>query len=186
MKKILIVIDMQTDFISGQLGTKEAQGIIPNVVNKIKEYHKNGHIVLSTQDTHYENYLETQEGELLPIPHCIEGTTGWNIVTEVQQELDKMPELSEYVRKTTFGYAELGSVISNLLRCDDYEVELVGVCTDICVVANALIIKTHCPEIKVFVDASCCAGTSIENHRHALATMKSCQVHVINEKNYND
>lgn len=163
MKKTLIVVDMQNDFIDGSLGTKEAQAIVENVKKKIVQYKDAGDEIIFTRDTHQKNYLETNEGRHLPVEHCIEGTEGWKIAEGLE-----VPE-AIYINKPSFGY----------LNWKDYqleEVEIVGLCTDICVVSNALIIKALYPEIKVSVDASCCAGVTPESHEAALTTMKMCQV----------
>lgn len=168
MRKTLIVVDMQKDFIDGALGTKEAVSIVENVKRKIAEYQANGDEIIFTRDTHQRDYLSTNEGKYLPVPHCIEGTEGWNLWEGLEVE-DAI-----YVNKPTFGY----------LNWADYkfeEVELVGLCTDICVVSNALILKAVYPEIKVTVDAACCAGVTPESHAAALTTMKMCQVEVIGE-----
>lgn len=165
MKKTLIVIDMQNDFIDGSLGTKEAETIVDNVRKKIEEYKENGHQIIFTRDTHHEDYLNTNEGKHLPVVHCIEGTHGW----EITKRLDTKGSI--IIDKPSFGY----------INWKDYsfeEVELVGLCTDICVVSNALIIKASFPEIKVSVDAGCCAGVTVESHEAALLTMKMCQVEV--------
>lgn len=166
MKKTLIVIDMQNDFIDGSLGTKEAEAIVENVKKKIAQYQKNGDEIIFTRDTHQPDYLKTNEGRHLPVEHCIEGTQGWKIADGLEVE-DAI-----YIDKPSFGY----------LNWKDYhleEVELVGLCTDICVVSNALIIKAAYPEINVRVDAGCCAGVTPESHQAALTTMKMCQVEVI-------
>lgn len=168
MKKTLIVIDMQKDFIDGALGTDEALAIVENVKQKIAEYQNRGDEIIFTRDTHQPDYLNTNEGKYLPVKHCIEGTEGWDIWEGL--------EVSDaiYINKPTFGY----------LDWKDYnleEVELVGLCTDICVVSNALILKAVYPEIKVCVDARCCAGVTPESHRAALTTMKMCQVEIIGE-----
>lgn len=169
MKKTLIVVDMQNDFIDGALGTKEAQAIVPNVKKKIEEYKVRGDDVVFTRDTHFTNYLETNEGKHLPVEHCIEGTNGWQIRDELFTE--PMP----IVDKLTFGNLNWKSFF------DFEEVELVGLCTDICVVSNALILKAMYPEINITVDASCCAGVTPESHQAALTTMKMCQINVIGE-----
>ena len=169
MKKTLIVIDMQNDFIDGALGTKEAQAIVPNVKKKIEEYKARGDGVVFTRDTHFANYLETNEGKHLPVEHCIEGTHGWQIRDELFTE--PMP----IVDKLTFGNLNWKSFF------DFEEVELIGLCTDICVVSNALILKAMYPEINITVDASCCAGVTPESHKAALTTMKMCQINVIGE-----
>lgn len=168
MKKVLIVVDMQNDFVSGSLGTPEAQGIVENIKNKISEYHKNGDRIIFTKDTHYDNYLETQEGRYLPVKHCIYGTEGWEIAAGL--ETDGCSQ----VHKPTFGYE--GWKKEDLGMFD--EIELVGVCTDICVVTNALLLKTFYPEMKITVDAGCCAGTTPEKHRSALEVMQSCQINM--------
>ena len=168
MKKTLIEVDMQKDFVDGALGSKEAVAIVDNVKAKIAEYRKNGDQIIFTRDTHQTDYMSTNEGKYLPVEHCIEGTEGWEIIPEL--------EVADAVviNKPTFGY----------LNWKDYsfeEVELIGLCTDICVVSNALIIKAQFPEIKVSVDASCCAGVTPESHAAALTTMKMCQVEVAGE-----
>lgn len=165
MKKTLIVVDMQNDFIDGALGTKEALGIVENVKKKITQYVDNGDEVIFTRDTHQENYLETNEGKHLPVEHCIEGTNGWAIADGL--EVDN----AIYINKKSFGFTDWREY--NL-----EEVELVGLCTDICVVSNALIIKALYPEIKVSVDSKCCAGVTPQSHEAALTTMKMCQVEV--------
>lgn len=167
--KTLIVIDMQNDFIDGSLGTKEAQAIVPNVKKKIKEYKARGDRVIFTKDTHDNRYLKTNEGKYLPVEHCIKGTYGWDIADGLGNPGDKC------IEKTTFGY-------TNWWYYDDFEeIELVGLCTDICVVSNALILKATFPEINITVDASCCAGVTPESHQAALTTMKMCQINVIGE-----
>ena len=166
MKKTLIVIDMQNDFIDGSLGTAEAVNIVGNVASKIQEYKSRGDEIIFTRDTHHENYMETNEGKHLPVVHCIEGTKGW----EIREELDT--EGAKIINKPSFGY-------TGWKDFDFEEVELVGLCTDICVVSNALMIKAQFPEIKVSVDASCCAGVTPESHEAALKTMQMCQVEII-------
>lgn len=178
MRKTLIVVDMQNDFIDGALGTKEAVAIVPNVKRKIEAYIKNGDEIIFTRDTHHGNYLETSEGKNLPIVHCIEGTDGWKIHAELDvQEC-------EHIDKCSFGWdmwdVEYNSD-GNLVDRNFYEIEIVGLCTDICVVSNALILKALYPEIKITVDASCCAGVSPETHNAALTTMKCCQINIIGE-----
>ena len=171
MKKLLIVVDMQNDFITGALGSDMAQAIVPNVKLKIEEYRKNEEAVVFTRDTHGENYLETQEGKFLPAPHCIEGTNG-HLVTDAL-------ETNGYAvfDKKTFGSLELAKLSAQ----GGYdEIELCGLCTDICVVSNALILKAQLPETLITVDARCCAGVTEESHNAALLTMKMCQVNVIN------
>ena len=165
MKKTLIVVDMQNDFIDMALGTKEAVAIVPNVKKKIEEYIKNGDEVIFTRDTHHDDYLDTAEGKKLPVVHCIEGSKGWQIADGLYVEG------CEIVDKPNFGWP-------NWNKKSFEEVELIGLCTDICVVSNALIIKAQFPEIRVSVDSSCCAGVTPESHEAALTTMKFCQVDV--------
>ena len=167
--KTLIVIDMQNDFIDGALGTKEAQAIVPNVKKKIEEYESRGDEIIFTRDTHQSDYLETNEGKHLPVEHCIDGTYGWQISSELY--LNPRP----IVDKPTFGNLNWKTWF------DFEEIELVGLCTDICVVSNALILKAMYPEINITVDASCCAGVTPESHKAALTTMKMCQINVIGE-----
>ena len=156
---------MQNDFIDMALGTKEAVAIVPNVKKKIEEYIKNGDEVIFTRDTHHDDYLDTAEGKKLPVVHCIEGSKGWQIADGLYVEG------CEIVDKPNFGWP-------NWNKKSFEEVELIGLCTDICVVSNALVIKAQFPEIKVSVDSSCCAGVTPESHEAALTTMKFCQVDV--------
>lgn len=169
MKRTLIVIDMQNDFITGSLSTKEAQAIVPNVKKKIEEYKARGDEIIFTRDTHFKNYLETNEGKHLPVEHCIRNTHGWHISDNIGNGVGY-----EAIDKITFGY-------NGWDEYDFEEVELVGLCTDICVVSNALILKAQFPEINIIVDASCCAGVTPESHKAALTTMKMCQINVIGE-----
>lgn len=174
--KALIVVDMQNDFIYGSLSTPEAKRIVPNVVKKIEEYRKNDYYIIFTQDTHYSYYLNTQEGRKLPIEHCLLCTTGRKLIKEMKAKTYEIKR-----SKSTFGTDwDFINVILN--RCD--EIELIGVCTNICVISNALILKTQYPEIEITIDASCCAGTTPELHEAALKVMQSCQINVIeHEKN---
>ena len=167
--KTLIVVDMQNDFISGALGTPEAQAIVPNVKKKIEEYDAREDAIVFTRDTHFENYLETNEGKNLPVKHCVMDTNGWEIADGLEVPYGR------YINKPTFGWLGWKS-----LDFDD-DIEIVGLCTDICVVSNALILKAMFPEIKITVDASCCAGVTPETHKAALQTMKMCQINVIGE-----
>lgn len=171
MKKVLIVVDMQNDFVYGALGSEMAQAIVPNIKQKIAEYKEHGDVVIYTQDTHYDNYLNTNEGKHLPVVHCMFDEPGWCVV----DELEDMNCI--HVLKDTFGHTNWGFFIED----DVEEIELVGVCTSICVVSNALILKAIYPEANITVDASCCACVTPESHKHALETMKMCQVNVINE-----
>ena len=173
MKKVLVVIDMQNDFIDGALGTAEAVGIVDKVVKKIRNYPAD--CIYATRDTHGEDYLETSEGRYLPVKHCIKGTMGWEIRKEVAQT---MPQ-ALVIDKPTFGSEELVQRLLEESKGEEIEIELVGLCTDICVVTNALLLKTKLPETKIKVDAACCAGVTPESHEAALLTMKMCQVEVV-------
>ena len=169
MKRLLIVIDMQNDFITGTLGSPQAQMILPKVKAKIEHYKQNGDKVLFTRDTHYDNYLMTQEGKYLPVAHCIKGTEGHFIADELNTDG------CEIFDKPTFGSLALAKEVAT---SDFDEIELCGLCTDICVVSNALILKAQLPETLITVDAQCCAGVTEESHKAALVTMKMCQVNV--------
>ena len=173
MKHFLIVVDMQKDFVDGALGTKEAVAIVPNVVRKIEGF--DGEI-FATLDTHFDNYTETAEGKNLPVPHCIKGTDGRKLDKAVEAALDKRGYTP--VEKVTFGSADLPRMIELAADGDDFTLELVGLCTDICVVSNALLLKANFPEAEIRVDADCCAGVTPQLHEAALMTMKSCQITV--------
>ncbi len=173
MAKALIVIDMQNDFVTGTLGTKEAQEMLPRLVAKLEEnIDKKSVDVIFTQDTHKEDYLQTQEGKFLPVVHCIKGTEGWEIVSELQKFI---PAAKIVIEKKSFGSTRLPSLLKPY-----EEVEFVGVCTDICVISNALLLKAFYPEQLVSVDAACCAGTSPDAHQKALDVMKNCQCKIYN------
>ena len=172
MKKILVVIDMQNDFIDGALGTPEACAIVENVVAKIRSYPAD--CIYATRDTHEENYMETQEGRNLPVPHCIRGTDGWRMKAEIQ---DAMPE-AVILDKPTFGSIQLAELLKQENEKEELEIELAGLCTDICVVSNALLLKAMMPEIHISLDASCCAGVTPASHEAALTTMRMCQIDV--------
>ena len=176
-KKILIVVDMQKDFTTGALGSKEAAAIIDNVSTKVSNARANGEMVLFTQDTHADNYMQTEEGKNLPVPHCVKGTEGWLVETGLREDTDLTFE------KETFGSKELGKFLDNLVTTDeeDYVIELVGLCTDICVLSNAVVAKTAIPNAHIIVDAACCAGVTPESHDTALNAMKAIQVEVINQ-----
>ncbi|MBR3833301.1 MAG: cysteine hydrolase [Lachnospiraceae bacterium] len=174
MKKFLVVVDMQKDFVDGSLGTAEAVAIVPNVVKKINEF--DGDIFV-TYDTHFDNYMNTSEGKKLPVPHCIKGTDGWKLDANVAKALQGK-EYTE-VEKITFGSVDLPDLIFKAAGDEDFSIELVGLCTDICVVSNTLILKANYPEKSITVDASCCAGVTPESHNAALTTMKMCQINVI-------
>lgn len=173
MRKILVVVDMQNDFIDGSLGTHEAVAIVENVKDKIRSYDKND--IFVTMDTHAPNYLETQEGKNLPVEHCIKGTDGW----KVRPDIDELLQGAAVYEKPTFGSVKLAEDISKIAAAEDIEIELIGLCTDICVVSNALLLKANMPEVKVSVDPACCAGVTPESHEAALKTMQMCQVNVL-------
>ena len=168
MHKILVVIDMQNDFIDGALGTGEAQAMLPRLVAKLER--ETDAVLVFTQDTHGVDYLETQEGKNLPVPHCIKPEKGWEIAPSLKPFVE---QAAAVVEKPTFGSLELPKVIAGL---EPDAIELVGLCTDICVIANAMILKVAFPEVPVSVDASCCAGVTPQSHENALAAMKMCQV----------
>lgn len=167
MGKVLIVIDMQNDFVDGSLGTKEAVQIVPAVTDKVKSAIANNDGIIFTKDTHYSDYLDTAEGKNLPVKHCIKGSKGWEII----------PSLNEYahniIEKNTFGSTSLPEIVK------EYdEIELIGLCTDICVISNALLLKAYFPEKDICVDSSCCAGVTPESHNNALEAMKMCQIKI--------
>ena len=177
MSKLLVVVDMQNDFVDGALGSEEAKAIVPKVVQKIREW--DGKIIV-TLDTHGDNYMQTREGKKLPVPHCIEGTVGHQLNDRVNEELlkvitDEAEKVMSIVKKRTFG----STALPELLKGTDVDyIELVGLCTDICVVSNAMLLKAHYPEIDIVVDSSCCAGVTPASHEAALTTMKMCQIEV--------
>ncbi len=169
MQNILIVVDMQKDFIDGALGTAEAVAIVPKVEEKIKSFQGK---VIFTRDTHEENYMETQEGRKLPVPHCIRGTEGWEITSSLQKYVGEV-----CIDKPTFGSVELGMYLKKWNEEEPIEkITLIGLCTDICVISNAMIAKAVLPEIEIAVDASCCAGVTPQTHDNALEAMKMCQI----------
>lgn len=180
--KVLIVVDMQNDFITGSLGTPEAQAIVPNVKKKIEEAVENGDLIIYTRDTHFENYLDTNEGKKLPVKHCIEGTSGW----EIHEDLLPPEHYKNYwiEDKHTFGSNHIATRLilefhERLLTDEIFDIELVGLCTDICVVSNALVLKAWCYEWgEISVDATCCAGVTPMTHEAALKTMEMCQINV--------
>ena len=175
MQEILVVVDMQNDFVTGPLGTPEARTILPKVAEKVKNFPGR---VLFTRDTHEENYLESREGKALPVPHCIRGTRGWEICPELETLRKEEP-----VDKPTFGSTGLGEV---LRAADQYgekigKITLVGVCTDICVISNALLLRAFLPDAEIAVDPACCARVTPESHQTALRAMKACQITIENE-----
>lgn len=177
-EKILIVVDMQNDFIDGALGTKEAVQIVDRAAAKIQSFQGR---ILATLDTHGQNYLQTAEGKKLPVPHCIKGTKGWQLNKKIEQALSQ--KLCQIIEKPTFGSVALVEQIRTMLNHEasgwQGEIELIGLCTDICVVSNALLLKAHFPELPISVDASCCAGVTLQTHQAALETMKMCQIDVL-------
>lgn len=189
MTKLLLVIDMQNDFITGALGSEDAQRIVPNVLNKIKNFVKtvpseNGKIIF-TRDTHYEDtYLSSMEGQKLPVVHCIAGTEGWALENSINEEIFNIfEEYDTFIfNKETFGLYDWVSMLGNHanINFNDVEsIEIVGLCTDICVISNAMILKSLFPEIPIIVDSSCCAGVTPESHNNALAAMKMCHIDII-------
>ena len=174
MRKLLVVVDMQNDFIDGSLGTPEAQAIVEAVLNKIEAYQEGD--VFATRDTHPENYMETQEGKFLPVEHCIKGTRGWQLREEVDYDLEL--KRAYVYDKPTFGSVKLAEAIRMIAEEEkgQIEVELIGLCTDICVISNALLLKAYMPEVKISVDSACCAGVTPAKHEAALETMRSCQI----------
>lgn len=174
MNKILVVVDIQKDFVDGALGTNEAMAIIKNACNKIEAF--NGDIFV-TMDTHTQDYMNTAEGKKLPVPHCIKGTPGWELNTEIKKALASKQHT--IIEKNTFGSEKLASLIKEKYDDKELSVELIGICTDICVISNALTIKAHNPECEITVDSSCCAGVTPEAHNAAVEVMKSCLINVL-------
>ncbi len=170
MKRLLVVVDMQKDFIDGSLGTAEARAIVEAVKEKILAYERAGDEVIFTMDTHFDDYLQTQEGRKLPVKHCVKGSDGWKL----HEELDGFQ--GKRFEKNTFGSPECGQYVA---RGGYSAVELVGLCTDICVISNAMVIKAMSPEVPVAVDSRCCAGVTPESHKNALEAMKMCQIEVV-------
>ena len=182
--EVLLVIDMQKDFVDQALGTAEAVEIVPAVVAKINEYKERGAVIIATRDTHEESYMDTQEGANLPVVHCVKDTDGWLLNTDVAAALEGYDKFS-YIDKPTFGSTDLVKVMGEYVKQygePNVKVEIIGLCTDICVVSNALIEKAFYPEMPIILDAKCCAGVSVETHNAALATMKCCQIGVYNEE----
>ena len=170
MRDVLIVVDMQKDFIDGALGTAEAVAIVPKVVEKVRTFQGD---ILFTRDTHFENYMDTQEGKNLPVPHCIRGTEGWQICKELQPFAEAAPVMD----KVTFGAMELGTVLQDMhAEGAISSIMFVGLCTDICVISNAILMKAFFPEVPVSVTADCCAGVTPQSHENALEAMKMCHI----------
>lgn len=173
MRNVLIVVDMQKDFIDGALGTPEAQEAVSSVIQKMKSYQKQD--IYATQDTHGKNYLETAEGKKLPVVHCVKGEEGWRLHPDIEAGV----EPSHIIEKPAFGSMALMEFLREENEREPLEIELVGLCTDICVVSNALLLKAAMPEVPIRVDASCCAGVTPESHKAALVTMEMCQIEVV-------
>ena len=167
--KYLIVVDMQKDFINGSLGSKLAEKIVPDVVEKVKNFDGK---VIYTRDTHFADYMQTQEGKKLPVPHSINDTDGWQICDELKDYAN------DVVDKITFGSVDLPGILKDYGNEID-EIELCGLCTDICVISNAMILKASFPETKIVVDGKCCAGVSVESHKTALEAMKAVQIEIL-------
>ena len=186
--KVLVLVDLQKDFIDGALGTSEAQAIVPRVVEKIRNTNMMETLVLFTKDTHHEDYLDTLEGKMLPVKHCIENTKGWSINKEISSAVESVPRITYSsdkiingrIYKNTFGSDDLREFLVE--RKDEIEeLEFLGLCTDICVISNVLMARQALPNTKIVVDASCCAGVTVEKHLAALEVMKSCQIEVTGE-----
>lgn len=180
MKELLVVVDMQNDFITGVLGTDEAIKIVPNVCKKIEDW---GGDIIMTRDTHHDNYMETAEGRMLPVPHCVEGSEGWQINEDVQKSYDKVAagvgsgHFFALVNKASFG----STLLADIAKDEEYDrIVLCGVCTDICVISNAMILRAACPEATIEVDAACCAGVCPRSHNTALDAMAPCNIKILN------
>ncbi len=174
MKNILVVVDIQNDFVDGALGTPEAQAIVEAAADKIKNF--DGDIFV-TYDTHYDNYMDTGEGKKLPVPHCIKGTQGWELNEKIADALKG--KNYKAVEKLTFGSVDLPKLVKETIGDEQAEITLIGLCTDICVVSNALILKANLLDAEIFVDSSCCAGVTPQTHNAALDTMRCCQINII-------
>ena len=174
MQDVLLVVDMQNDFIDGALGSADAQAIVPKVAEKIKSFQGR---VLCTRDTHDQEYLKTQEGVRLPVPHCVRDTHGWKLHPEIEGCVHETP-----IDKPAFGSIAVGQLLRAASKEEPIRsVTLVGLCTDICVISNAFLLKAFLPESEIIVDASCCAGVSRESHQTALDAMRACQITIIGE-----
>ncbi|MBQ8550178.1 MAG: isochorismatase family protein [Clostridia bacterium] len=174
MKHFLVVVDIQNDFVNGALGTAEAVAMLPAAERKIKDF--TGEIFV-TYDTHFEDYMNSAEGKKLPVEHCIKGTEGWSLNARIAEALDGRDYTA--VQKITFGSVELPQLIKQAAGDEDFDITLIGLCTDICVVSNALILKANFPEKNIIVDSACCAGVTPDTHEAALTTMKMCQIDVL-------
>ena len=183
MKKILVCIDVQNDFITDALRNTDAIKKVPNIVNKLREF--NGDAIIYTLDTHFDNYLDTKEGQKLPVKHCIKGSDGWKLHPEVEQEMlsAKLRGIRVFeIQKPTFGSTTLHDDIRSVVGNEEFEIEFCGFCTDICVVSNVLMTKAYFYETaNIYVDAKCCAGVTKESHEAALTTMEMCQINILNK-----
>lgn len=180
-KKILVIVDMQEDFVTGVLGTPEAQAVVPRIIKKLQKNGKNYSAILLTKDAHNKNYGKTLEGKKLPVPHCIEGTDGYRVMSDIYKEVEELRKTGVTVKnfkKHTFASDKLVEYLTAMVLVNNknIEIEIIGVCTDICVVSNALTIRAALPNTVISVDAKCCAGTSIKAHNAALRVMNSCQI----------
>ena len=181
MEEILVVVDMQKDFIDGALGSEEAVRILPAVIRKIKEYVKKNNAIYFTKDTHTPQYLETQEGRKLPVVHCVKNSKGWELQEDIKQLVEELQAKTDrrlVFEKSIFGSEALASTLRTQFAGEEISIELVGLCTDICVIANAMLLRSFMPEATIKVDASCCAGVTPESHSNALEAMKRCQVEI--------
>ena len=174
MRHILIVVDIQKDFVDGSLGTAEAMAMVQKAAKRVADFAGD---IFVTYDTHFENYMQTAEGAKLPVPHCIKDTDGWELDGHIADAL--ADKAFTKVEKLTFGATHLPELVKNAAGNDDFDITLIGLCTDICVVSNALILKAAFPEKEIYVDAACCAGVTVESHNAALTTMKMCQINII-------
>ena len=175
MKHFLVVVDLQRDFVSGALGSEEARAMLPYAADLIRKFE--GEIFV-TMDTHQENYFETSEGRHLPVEHCIRGQEGWKLEEEIEEALCSQGGYSA-VEKPTFGSVALPGILGHASGGEEFDVTLIGVCTDICVVSNALLLKAFFPEVSIRVDARACAGVTRESHEAALRTMQMCQIEIL-------
>lgn len=179
MKKVLVVVDMQNDFIDGTLGTKEAKKIVPNVAEKIRNFDGD---VYGTMDTHGEDYLDTLEGKNLPVEHCVYEEHGWSLNNDIADALiNTKGNVHKFCKKSTFGSTQLAHILAKEYLGEEVSIEFIGLCTDICVISNVMIMKAVLPEARFIVDASCCAGVTPESHQNALKAMEACQIEIVNK-----
>ena len=177
MQDILVVVDMQNDFVDGALGTAEAVAVVPRVVRRVEEAVRQGEAIYFTRDTHQADYLSTLEGGKLPVSHCIQGSQGWEIIPQLEAYSLNRP----IVDKPVFGSTRLGELLQTANTAEPIrQITLIGLCTDICVISNALLLKAYLPQVPIFVDAACCAGVTPESHDIALTAMRACQIDILN------